>query len=221
MRTSRSVLLSIGGLALCASILTFGSAMLPATAFACPGEANAAEGKCACGKDKADCEAAKADGSCGGCEHGKAAAKDDKPCACAPGEDGKCACGADCPSNHGGKCAKEGAAAPAEKKEGGCDHDHDKGEGASAAPATGSGGAGLVATVDPATGELVAPDAAKAAGVAGDAIAAAPSAAVKPAQVLPAGAGTMAEFPESRVSRAVATVDADGKTHVGCAHGVQ
>src|SRR5690349_16959251 len=119
MRTNRSVLLSIAGLALCASMVTFGTAMAPSVALACPDEAQAGEGKCACGKDKADCEAAKADGSCGGCDHDKAAAKDEKACACAPGEDGKCACGADCPSNTGGKCTKEGAASPAEK-EGGC-----------------------------------------------------------------------------------------------------
>ena len=88
MRTSRSFFLSIGGLALCASLATFGVAMTPVTTLACPDEANAAEGKCACGRDKADCEAAKADGSCGGCEHGKAAGKDAKACACAPGDDG-------------------------------------------------------------------------------------------------------------------------------------
>jgi hypothetical protein len=209
MRTYRSVLLSIGGIALCASMLTLGSATLPTAALACPGEAHAGEGKCDCGKDKADCEAAKADGSCGGCEHGKAAAKDGKACACAPGEDGKCACGAECPSNHGGKCAKDAAATPAGDEHKGCDHG--KGEGASAAP---RGGSGLVAVIDPATGELSGPTG----GSQGASVASAnaPATGAKAASEVGGGAGTMAEFPESRVSHAVARVDADGNLNVGC-----
>jgi hypothetical protein len=260
MRTYRSILLSVGGLALCASMATFGSVVIPATALACPDEAHAGEGKCDCGMDEAACAAAKAaggcagcdkadgdcaggdkakaDGSCAGCDKAKAdggcagcdkakadgscagcdkaaGAKDDKACACAPGEDGKCTCGSDCPVHHGGKCAKEGAAAPGDKKEGGC-HGEDKGEGASAAP---SGGKGLVAAVDPATGELVAPGAASAAGLTDSASVVEPTAGTKAAHEVAGGAaGTMAEFPENRISRSVASVDADGKVHVGCQH---
>jgi hypothetical protein len=230
MRTYRSIFLSLGGLALCASMVTFGTIAIPTAALACPGEAHAGEGKCDCGKDKADCEAAKADGSCAGCDKGDcgaakadgscggcdkgAAAKDGKACACVPGDDGKCTCGAECPAHHGGKCPKEGAAAPG-KKEGGChgeDHDHDKG---ASVP---SGTKGLVAAVDPATGELVTPDAAKAAGLTGSASVAVPTAGTKAAHEVAGGAGTMAAFPENRISRTVATVDADGKAHIGCQH---
>jgi hypothetical protein len=159
------------------------------------------------------CEAAKAAG--GGCQGGCAdKAKDEKACACSPGADGKCACGADCPSEHGGNCTKEGAAAPAEEKPGGCMGD--KGEGASAAP-----GGHLQAVIDPATGELVAPAEDEAAGVAAAATAQpAPAGAKQVAQDLGA-AGTVVDFPDSKVSRAVATVDAKGDVHVGCERGVQ
>lgn len=185
MNPSRLPLLAAG------IALTAFFAFATGNASACPGQ----EGGCACAK------AAAAAQDSAGANHDS-----NKACACAPGEGGKCACGADCPSNHGGECSHGKAAASEAPKNGACGSCGACGGGA-AAPAD----ANLKAAIDPATGQFVEPedDAAPAALATGDG---------EPVrEVRQPGGGVMVAAPAELAPKAVATIDDSGKAHTGCA----
>ncbi|HXC49481.1 MAG TPA: hypothetical protein VN634_01235 [Candidatus Limnocylindrales bacterium] len=132
-------------------------------------------------------------------------------------KDSACACGAACPSMGEnptpGACAcggaGEAAAAGADDHAGGCEH-------AAALKDAGTATGGLRAVIDPATGQLTAPDGASAAAVAAPAAAAAAE-APRVVEVPQPGGGVMAAVPANRTNHAVATVDENGKAQTGCA----
>lgn len=211
MRSSRLLLLAAGAVLTTLVTLTAGGAQ------ACPGQ----DGECACAK------AAAAQGS--------GAPADKTACACAPGEDGKCAkCGTDCPSLKGGEC-KHAAACPCAAgadgkcadcgadcpslKDGKCKHAAAEGKPASCGACAGNcagaaaapEGEHLKATIDPSTGAFVEP-------ADDDAAPGAAKAATEPArEIQQPGGGVMVAAPADRMPKAVATIDESGKAHSGCA----
>ena len=175
-----------------------------AKAAAAPGDASAA-GTCAGHEEKAEA------GSCAGHDEKAAAGDDAKACACEHDKDGKCACGAGCAANHGGKCEHAAGA-----KEGGCG-----GCAACAAAAAAAKGAPagekLKAVIDPATGKLIEPsdDAADEEGAAGVAASVGSENVAK--EVQQPGGGVMVAAPAALTPKAEATIDDKGKAHTGCA----